>query len=1176
MTAPHLIFPIRREYNTLAGNETLEDYALRFTATRARRWSIRRVAATALGATSFLALEAIAAGLTLNYGVSNTLWAIFAVSTLIFLIGTPIVIAAAKHGLDIDLLTRGAGFGYIGSTVTSLIYASFTFLFFAIEAAIMASALDALFGIPPSAGYVLCALGVIPVVTHGITAISRFQVSTLWFWLLLQIAALTVVCMEFGSEAGAWLDYTPSGSEGDTAFQLTLFGAASAALFALIAQIGEQVDYLRFMPERSRSNPREWWFWLIAAGPGWTVIGVIKMLFGSFLAYLVMQAYVSSELATDPVHLYQFAFQPLFHSEALALWVAGLFVIVSQLKINVTNAYAGSIAWSNFFSRLTHSHPGRVVWLVFNVGIALLLMELGIYQALEAILGIFAVIAVSWLATIAADLSINLPLGLRPRQLEFKRAYLHDVNPVGVVSMLVASVTGISAYLGTFGAEMQALAHFASIAVSFLATPLLAMATRGRYYIARRPVDLVAAPVATRAGNKPVHDTTIRFHQSARATLHECRICQKSFETEDTSFCPAYDGPICSLCCSLDSRCMDLCKPGSRFADQVQTLLGAMIPAQWIARIHPDVARFVLAFGTAAVLLAALFAVIYYQMDPLVAGEQLILERALTTLYFLLLTGSGVFVWLYLLAQESRELAVQETSRQTRRLVAEIDAHQVTDLELQKAKESAERANEAKNRYLAGISHELRTPLQSIIGYTQLLMRRVDMASRHADALQVIRRNGEHLADLIEGLLDISRIEAGRLELRREVVHLGEMLQQIVDMFEAMAADKGISFRYIVEGRLPGRVYTDPKRLRQILINLLSNAIKYTPEGGVEFHVKWRNQVARFEIVDTGVGIAAADFDRIFQPFERIQGSGIPHVHGTGLGLTIVKLMTEIMGGELRVHSEPGKGSRFGLSILLSSADTGLKPGSGGQRFSGYRGRRRQVLVVDDDPDFRTLVQELLGSLGFRVTVTGSRSACLAALSAVEPDLVLLDVNLPDGNGLVLAHELRERQHACPIIMVSAQVYEQPERPGDSADHDAYLVKPVSEKLLLTSIGELLLIDWDIAPQPPAATPDTEPASREVSMEAPPITTTPDHPSIRELVSCARMGYRSGVLALLDEIDAARLLPEIRIRQLRQLAAHMQFAAMADLLEPVATEANVSPTVAGGGQFPPGAHDHDQ
>ena len=261
------------------------------------------------------------------------------------------------------------------------------------------------------------------------------------------------------------------------------------------------------------------------------------MLVGSFLAWLAFTHGMSMELATDPTHLYQTAFNYITHSPTAALALAGIMVIISQMKINVTNAYAGSIAWSNFFSRLTHSHPGRVVWLVFNVTIALLLMELGIYQALENILGVFAIIAVSWLGTISADLMINVPLKLRPPQLEFKRAHLFDVNPVGLGSMFTAATVGLCSYLGLFGDTLQALAHFIALATTFIMAPLIAYLTRGRYYIAREAT-LPTGP-------------TLR---------HECCICANAFEHEDMSHCPAYQGAICSLCCSLDGRCMDSCK----------------------------------------------------------------------------------------------------------------------------------------------------------------------------------------------------------------------------------------------------------------------------------------------------------------------------------------------------------------------------------------------------------------------------------------------------------------------------------------------------------------------------------------------------------------------------------------------------------------------------------------
>jgi purine-cytosine permease-like protein len=379
MTAHQRIVRVRRNYNKWVANQTLEDYALRFTAKSARKWSNLRVANTAIGAISFLALEAIGGAITVNYGFAN------AASAIIFLTGLPIAYYAATYGVDIDLLTRGAGFGYIGSTVTSLIYSSFTFLFFAIEAAIMSLALELWFGLPLFIGYVVSAVVVIPRVTHGITFISRLQLWTQPVWLVLHLLPFAAIAIYDAGSFQEWTHYGGrAGAEG-LSFNLVLFGAASTVVFSLIAQIGEQVDFLRFLPTRGTGRSTAWWAAYLAAGPGWIVPGLLKLLAGSFLAYLAVRYMVPIDKAAEPTQMYLVAFENVFSSPQVALAFTCTFVIISQIKINVTNAYAGSIAWSNFFSRLTHSHPGRVVWLVFNVAIALLLMELGIFKALEHI-----------------------------------------------------------------------------------------------------------------------------------------------------------------------------------------------------------------------------------------------------------------------------------------------------------------------------------------------------------------------------------------------------------------------------------------------------------------------------------------------------------------------------------------------------------------------------------------------------------------------------------------------------------------------------------------------------------------------------------------------------------------------------------------------------------------------
>jgi purine-cytosine permease-like protein len=215
------------------------------------------------------------------------------------------------------------------------------------------------------------------------------------------------------------------------------------------------------------------------------MLGVVKMLGGAFLAYLAIGHSVPIDRAVDPNQMYLAAYEYVFPSLPWAVAATALFVVVSQLKINVTNAYAGSLAWSNFFSRLTHSHPGRVVWVVFNSLIAFMLMEMNVFQALGEVLGLYANIAIAWMMAVVADLVINKPLGLSPKGIEFKRAHLYDINPVGVGAMALASSLSIAAHLGFFGTTAQAFSAVVALVTALITSPLIAWLTKGRYYIAR-------------------------------------------------------------------------------------------------------------------------------------------------------------------------------------------------------------------------------------------------------------------------------------------------------------------------------------------------------------------------------------------------------------------------------------------------------------------------------------------------------------------------------------------------------------------------------------------------------------------------------------------------------------------------------------------------------------------
>ncbi|MDP3834351.1 MAG: ATP-binding protein, partial [Hydrogenophaga sp.] len=895
----------------------MEDYALRYTPQRFRKWSEWRVANTAFGAASFLILEAVGATLLVQYGFVNAALAILCTGLIIFLAGLPISVYAARHGVDMDLLTRGAGFGYIGSTITSLIYATFTFIFFALEAAVMAYALELALDIPPAWGYLICALVVIPLVTHGVSVISRFQVWTQPLWIVMMVVPFGAVAwmapetftnvVRYGGESGA-----------GAAFDWHLFGAALTVGIALITQMGEQADYLRFMPAKEPGHALRWWAGVLAGGPGWVILGVVKMLGGALLAYLAITHMVPTERAVDPNQMYLAAYEYVFSDYGWAVAATALFVVVSQLKINVTNAYAGSLAWSNFFSRITHSHPGRVVWVVFNTLIAFMLMEMNVFQALGEVLGLYSNIAIAWIMAVVADLVINKPLGWSPKGIEFKRAYLYDINPVGVGAMGLASALSIVAHMGLLGTMAQAFSAVIAMVTALVAAPAIAWLTKGRYYIARSGgVQGGATPEAPRiwlrqaAGVAPLQGGDAA---GGAGGVIKCVICEREYEAPDMAHCPAYQGHICSLCCTLDARCGDLCKPHARLSEQWMAALRRVLPRGVWPYLEAGLAHYLLLMMVVAPLLAAVLGLLYRQeVEGLaqglgVAANTSLLDATLRSgfvrVYAVLLLIAATVAWWLVLAHKSREVAQEESNRQTRLLMQEIESHQRTDEALQQARRAAEQANQAKTRYISTISHELRTPLNSILGYAQLLQEDTGVAPHRAQAIRVIHRGGEHLLSLIEGTLDIARIESGKLALEVRPMAFAGAMQEVASMFELQAAAKGLRFVFDAGSRLPDTVRADEKRLRQILINLLGNAVKFTRSGEVRLRVTHAREMAQFEVHDTGPGMGAQDLERVFEPFARGQGeaSAPGPSTGTGLGLTIAKMLTDLMGGEMTVR----------------------------------------------------------------------------------------------------------------------------------------------------------------------------------------------------------------------------------------------------------------------------------
>lgn len=1173
---PQQVVKVRRDYNSWVATETMEDYALRYTPQRFRKWSEWRVANTAFGAASFLILEAVGATLLVQYGFINAFWAIVATGLIIFLAGLPISVYAARYGVDMDLLTRGAGFGYIGSTLTSLIYASFTFIFFALEAAVMAYALELALDIPPTWGYLICAIVVIPLVTHGVSVISRLQMWTQPLWLVMLVVPFVYVLMRDPGAFSGVVHYGGESMRGAT-FQLPLFGAALTVGIALITQMGEQADYLRFMPASTPATRGRWWLGVLVGGPGWVVLGVLKMLGGALLAWLALTHMVPAERAVDPNQMYLVAYEYVFPHYGWAVAATALFVVISQMKINVTNAYAGSLAWSNFFSRLTHSHPGRVVWVVFNTLIAFMLMEMNVFRAMGEVLGLYSNIAIAWIMAVVADLVINKPLGLSPKGIEFKRAHLYDINPVGVGAMALASIVSISAHLGVFGPLPQAFSAVIAMAVAFVTAPLIAWATRGKYYIARQ-----SAPVAVpMAGPVPgARAADVGSYQ--RLVVQRCVVCEREYEAPDMAQCPAYRGAICSLCCTLDARCGDLCKPHASMAVQWSAALRWVLPRAIWRYLDTGLGHFLLLMLVIAPLLASVMGLLYHQElntiaqaatdTEVMAAPEVALRSGLLKAYLALLVISGIVAWWLVLAHKSRQVAQEESNRQTGLLVREIELHRQTDEALQtarsvaeqarrvaeEAKRAADQANQAKSRYISAISHEIRTPLNSILGYAQLMGEDAGVPPHRKQAVHVIRRGGEHLLSLIEGTLDIARIESGKLTLDVTPMRFADGLHEMASLFELQAAAKGLAFQFDVLGVIPEVVRADDKRLRQILINLLGNAVKFTAQGTVTLRVRYAREMARIEVQDTGPGLTSEEIERIFEPFARggSGGGSTAAAPGAGLGLTIAKMLTALMGGELTVTSQPGVGSVFHVKLFLpevhgdvlgKAAAPAALAAHGQRQRKGYAGERRRILVVDNEEPDRELLVQLLEPLGFELRQAASGHDALDLLATgYRPHVIFMDLAMPGIDGWETLRRVRQmRLQGVHCAIVSANAFDKALDNDVDIRPEDFIVKPVRHSELLDWLERRLGLQWqyDQAITAPAG---AEPA---VASAAPAPLTYPDAAALLALAQAVSLGYYRGILNTLDDIERSQPAHSAFVGTMRQLAKQFQFDAMGQILE---------------------------
>ncbi|MRG96616.1 AAA family ATPase [Polyangium spumosum] len=479
--------------------------------------------------------------------------------------------------------------------------------------------------------------------------------------------------------------------------------------------------------------------------------------------------------------------------------------------------------------------------------------------------------------------------------------------------------------------------------------------------------------------------------------------------------------------------------------------------------------------------------------------------------------------------------------------------------ELRIAKDAADRANRAKSDFLSSMSHELRTPLNGILGYAQVLSRAPELSPKSRDGVQTIKKSGEHLLSLLEDLLDLAKIEAGKMELVSKRFDLDASVRTVVDLCRVRADQKGIAFTQAIRARTMSAVHGDEKRLTQVLLNLVSNAIKFTERGSVSLVIDELGRpegriTLRFRVEDTGPGIASEHLSRIFDPFEQV-GDHKAKGAGTGLGLGITKRIVDQMGGTIEVESELGRGSAFTVTLTLAEAPPAFASADmalGWDTITGYRGERRTILVVDDNPQNRALVSDLLVPIGFEVVEAEDGEAALRLAKERRPALVLMDLAMPGMDGHEATRRLRQMPELGEIVILvsSARVSKIEPQESVRAGWNDCLHKPVQASALFEKIQRFLGVEWihaeEKAPGARVSGPLVPPAAEELAL-------------LSQLVTSGRVRRVMAEAARMEQ-DDPRLHPWLE--QLRGLVRTYQLRKLQDFVDSYAV-GTTAPDVSG-------------